>query len=108
MSALPLTSAMPKMKVQAMPSRSHSKRFPRQDQRAGGRRQPFAQVERRHGLRPRLADQIRGQDQLETRCAQSVDDARQRFDRVAAIAATVVQQDDVAHALLLACSTTRA
>ncbi len=56
----------------------------------------LAEGERRHQLRARLAEQLRDGDDLESRRAQAVDNLRQGLHGVAAIAAAVMQQHDVA------------
>ena len=56
----------------------------------------FAERQRRHQLRARLAEKFRHRNDLKSRGAKSVDNLRQGFHGVAAIAAAVVQKHDIA------------
>ena len=60
------------------------------------RQQPFVIGQRRHHLRPRLAEQIRDCHKLVALRPQPLDDLRQRSNRMTSIAASIVQQNNVA------------
>ena len=62
-----------------------------------GHRLPLrACVDERHHLVARLAEQVRDADELEAALAQLTDEQRQRGDGLGAVAARIMQQDDVA------------
>ena len=67
-----------------------------ENERVGARHQTLIRIEQRHYLRASLPQQRGHRHQLESRCAQLVDDLRQCCHCVGAISAAVVQQHDVA------------
>ncbi len=75
-----------------------------EDESVGAHQQPFAVGQRRHHLRARLAEQIGDGNELVALGAQAIDDLRQRRHGVAAVAAAVVHQDDVAVAAFVSAS----
>ena len=66
------------------------------DESIGAREQPFLVAERHHHLRSRLIQKTRNGNKFEAFGAKSIDHAWQRFDGVAAVAAAVMHQDDIA------------
>ena len=93
-SARPLTSTMPTIKIVAMPSAEPV--INPKNEAIGARFQSLAGRKRHHHFGARFADQVRHGNELVALRAQRVDDLRQRRNGLRAVAAAVVKQDDVA------------
>src|SRR5467141_1234752 len=67
-----------------------------EDESVGASFKLFFRGERQHDLRARFPDQVRSRNELVALCAKSVDDLWQRGKGLAAIAAAVVQKNNIA------------
>src|SRR6267143_1070392 len=72
----------------------------RENESVGASFKLFFRRERQHHLRARFSDQVRNGNELVALCAKRVDNLRQRGKGLAAIAAAVVQKNNIAFVLL--------
>ena len=93
-SARPLTSKIPAIKMKAIAAAKQPEHI--EDESIGAREEPFLVAERRHHLRARLIQQRGHGNELVAFGAKPINHSRQSLDGVAAIAAAVVHQDDIA------------
>src|SRR5882762_8695285 len=73
----------------------------RENESVGASFKLFFRGERQHHLRARFSDQVRNGNELVALCAKRVDNLRQRGKGLAAVAAAVVQKNNIAFVLLL-------